>query len=353
MPCSDRVCGTLILVAYNADFVHGIGDEYMRLHQPVLWKEAVELLHCQSGGFNVDCTLGMGGHAEKILQASSPDGVLLAIDRDPEAIAFAKERLTAFGQRLRVVYGDYRMLKTILATEGMHSPSGILADLGPSMLQFSTAGRGFSFQLEGPLDMRMDPSSAETAAHIINTYQLQALADLLRKFGEEKAAYRIAKRIVEERRKAPIETTTQLRTLIEAVKPRRHEEKIHPATQTFQALRIAVNQELENLDDFVFDAFDALNPGGRLVLIAFHSLEDRIIKQSFAFLAANCRCPKQFQTCQCGGEPFAKLLTKKPVTASAEELKENPASRSAKLRALEKLKGTAPRNFWESWLRER
>ena len=325
----------------------------MRLHQPVLWKEAVELLHCESSGLYVDCTLGMGGHAEKILLASSPDGLLLAIDRDPEAIFFAKERLSAFGNRIRVVYGDYRRLKTILANEGMNSPSGILADLGPSMLQFSTAGRGFSFQLEGPLDMRMDPSTAETAAHIVNTYQLQALVDILRRFGEERAAYRIAQRIVEERRKAPIETTTRLRSIVEAVKPRRREEKIHPATQTFQALRIAVNQELEDLDRFVFDAFDALMPGGRLVLIAFHSLEDRIIKQSFAFLSVSCRCPKQFQTCQCGGEPFGKVLTKKPVRAAEREVEENSASRSAKLRALEKIKGPAPRELWEPWLKER
>ena len=325
----------------------------MRLHQPVLWREAVELLHCKSSGFYVDCTLGMGGHAEKILEASSPDGFLLAIDRDQEAIIYATERLKVYQERIQAVQGNYKTLRTILEEGNWPSPSGVLADLGPSMLQFSSAERGFSFQPEGPLDMRMDRSQKETAADIINTYSLQALTNVLRELGEEKSASRIAKRIVEERQKSFIETTTRLRTIVEAVKPRRRDEKIHPATQTFQALRIAVNRELEGLDTFLFDAFDSLQVGGRLVLISFHSLEDRIVKHCFVFLSAACRCPKHYQKCVCGGEPLSKLMTKKPVQPSAKEIAENPASRSAKLRAFEKLKGPAPRHLWPEWFKER
>lgn len=324
----------------------------MRLHRPVLSREAVELLNCSSGRVYVDCTLGMGGHAEAILEASAPIGFLLALDRDEEAIRFAERRLAAYEDRMKIVQGDFRMLRATLQETHLPSPSGILADLGPSMLQFTSAERGFSFQLEGPLDMRMDRRQSLTAAHIVNTYGLSALVEILRKFGEEKAALRIAKKIVEERQRLPIETTTRLRQIVESVRPQRRE-KIHPATQTFQALRIAVNQELEGLDIFIFDAFDSLETGGRLVFIGFHSLEDRIIKQTFQFLSVACRCPRRFQVCRCGGEPLSKLLTRKPVTPGRTEIAANPASRSAKLRALQKLRGPVPREFWPEWQEER
>lgn len=325
----------------------------MRLHEPVLLREAVDLLRCRDGGVYVDCTVGMGGHSEKILQASLPDGFLLGIDRDPEAIAFAKQRLAPYEKRVRLVQANYKMLTEILEQNRIPSPSGILTDLGPSMLQFSTPSRGFSFSNDGPLDMRMDPSQDETAADLVNSLSVSELTKVIREYGEERSAYRIAKKIIEQREQTPFRTTGELRALIEKVIPRKWNQKIHPATKTFQALRIAVNAELEGLDKFIFDAFDSLEMEGRLVLISFHSLEDRIVKQAFQFLSAACRCSKRFTVCQCGGEPLSILLTNKPITPGEEEVVKNPASRSAKLRAIEKRKGPATRQFWEEWKKER
>jgi 16S rRNA (cytosine1402-N4)-methyltransferase len=325
----------------------------MRLHRPVLLEEAIEFLDCKSDRLYVDCTLGMSGHAQKILEASSPGGMLLGIDRDEEAVRFSELRLAAYRNRVKIVRKDYRMISTILRENNLPSPSGIMADLGPSLLQLTSAERGFSFRLDGPLDMRMDRDQNLTAATIVNTYGLSALTRVLREFGEEKAARRIAKKIIEEREKSPVETTSRLREIVESVRRKKREEKIHPATQTFQALRIAVNAELEGLDSFIFDAFDSLISGGRLVLIGFHSLEDRIIKQTFQYLSAVCRCPKRFTVCRCGGKPLSKLLTKKPILPGKAEVSENPAARSAKLRALEKLRGPVPREFWIEWLEER
>jgi len=328
-----------------------MGD--MRLHRPVLLQESVELLNCKSGGFYVDCTAGMGGHSERILEFSSPDGELLAIDRDEEAIRFIQPRLAAYKHRVTFVQTDYRMLKTVLQEYKLREPSGILADFGISLLQLTSPDRGFSFQTEGPLDMRMDRSQEQTAEEIVNRLGVSDLARILRTFGEEQAALRIAKKIVEERKRGPITTTEQLRRIVETVKPRKREEKIHPATKTFQALRIAVNSELEGLDSFLFDAFDSLIDGGRLVIIAFHSLEDRIVKRVFQFLSAACRCGKRRSQCICGGEPLSRMLTKKPITPSDEEIAENPMSRSAKLRTIEKIKGPIERGFWTEWLDER
>jgi 16S rRNA (cytosine1402-N4)-methyltransferase len=324
----------------------------MRIHRPVLLQETVELLNCAAGGFYVDCTLGMGGHSEKILEASSPDGRLVAIDRDPQAIEYARKRLAGYGDRVKLIDGDYRMLNTFLTLQDVAPPNGVLADLGPSLLQLTQPERGFSFMQDGPLDMRMDPTSGETAAEILNTASAAELKELIRKFGEEKAASRIARKISDSRRKAPLRTTGELRKLIEEVLPVRRDQKIHPATKTFQALRIAVNRELEGLDTFIFDAFDSLAPEGRLVIIAFHSLEDRIIKQTFRFLSATCRCPKALMVCLCGGKPLSRLITRKAIRPSEREQNENPASRSARLRAIEKLAGPVPRNLWKTWQKE-
>jgi 16S rRNA (cytosine1402-N4)-methyltransferase len=295
----------------------------------------------------------MGGHTEKILQSSQPNGFVLGLDRDPEALAYAKERLAPFGNRIQLIQANYKMLTEILEKNRISSPAGILADLGASMLQFSDPDRGFSFSHEGPLDMRMDPSDPETAADLLNTLPLQELTRIIREYGEEPSARRIASKIVEHRGQSPFRTTGELRILIERTIPRKLNQKIHPATKTFQALRIAVNHELEGLDSFVFDSFDSLEAGGRLVIISFHSLEDRIIKQTFQFLSAACRCSKRFIVCRCGGEPLSTLLTHKPVTPAEEEVEKNPASRSAKLRAIEKIKGSATREFWKEWKKER
>jgi 16S rRNA (cytosine1402-N4)-methyltransferase len=295
----------------------------------------------------------MGGHAEKILEVSAPDGRVLALDRDEEAVRFAENRLISYENRLTVVHEDYRMLRGILDRTQLPAPDGILVDLGPSMLQFTSAERGFSFQKEGPLDMRMDRRQTLTAESILNHSSGDQLLQIIREYGEEPAARAITRKIIEERKKSPIQTTIQLAAIIESVKKRRPADKIHPATKTFQALRIAVNGELEGLDKFVFDAFDSLAPGGRMVVIGFHSLEDRIIKQTFQFLSAACRCPKRILQCICGGKPLSKSLTKKPVTASAEEVDVNPASRSAKLRAIEKISGPAPREMWPEWQKEK
>jgi 16S rRNA (cytosine1402-N4)-methyltransferase len=324
----------------------------MRIHRPVLLKEAVALLNCRSGGLYVDCTAGMAGHSQEILNASAPDGRLLAMDRDEQAIEIVRQKLATFGNRVITVHSDFREIRTILEEQEMQEANGILADLGASMLQFTDPQRGFSFQQEGPLDMRMDRSQRETAEDLVNRLSEADLKKVLKEFGEETAAGKIAKRIIQERKNKPFRTTTQLSELIEKVVPARRGQKIHPATRTFQALRIAVNHELEGLGEFLFDAFDVLASEGRLVIISFHSLEDRIVKHVFRFLSAACRCSKALPICRCGGKPLSKLLTSSPATASEEEVNENPASRSAKMRAIEKIEGSAPRELWGPWLRE-
>jgi 16S rRNA (cytosine1402-N4)-methyltransferase len=301
----------------------------------------------------MDCTAGMAGHSEEILKASAPDGHLLAMDRDEQAIAIVRQKLHPYSNRVMIVHSDYRRIGKVLEETSFGTPDGILADLGVSMLQFSDPQRGFSFQEEGPLDMRMDQNQRETAQDLVNRLNEQDLTRILKEFGEEPAAKKIVRKIVQERKDKPIQTTSDLRMIIEKVVPVRRNQRIHPATLTFQALRIAVNRELEGLDEFLFDAFDALVDGGRLVIIAFHSLEDRTVKQAFRFLSAACRCSITLPVCQCGGKPLSKLLTPSPVRPTEDEVNENPPSRSAKLRAIEKINGTAPRELWQTWIDER
>jgi 16S rRNA (cytosine1402-N4)-methyltransferase len=301
----------------------------------------------------MDCTAGMAGHSEEILRTSAPDGHLLAMDRDEQAIAIVRQKLQPYSNRVTIVHSDYRRIRIVLEETSFGPPDGILADLGVSMLQFSDPQRGFSFQEEGPLDMRMDQNQRETAQDLVNRLNEQDLTRILKEFGEEPAAKKIARKIVQERKNKPIQTTSDLRMIIEKVVPVRRNQRIHPATLSFQALRIAVNRELEGLDEFLFDAFDALVDGGRLVIIAFHSLEDRTVKQAFRFLSAACRCSIALPVCQCGGKPLSKLLTPSPVRPGEDEVNENPPSRSAKLRAIEKIGGTAPRELWQTWINER
>lgn len=305
-------------------------------HRPVLLRETIESLAVKRGGLFVDCTVGLGGHSEAILQ-TSPDAQVLGIDRDEEALQLARERLAEFGGRFRAVRADFRELTRVLATAEVKAVRGILADLGVSSLQLDSPSRGFSFRHEAPLDMRMDMSSGETAAELLGRLSEVEIARLIFEYGEERHSRRIARRIVQRREAGePVTSTTELARLVERAiggKKRR----IHPATRTFQALRIAVNRELEGLDQFVADAFDALEPHGRLAVISFHSLEDRIIKRTLLKLSGRCQCPPRLPQCACGARQVIEIVTRRPLTPTEDEIAENPRSRSAKLRIAARL----------------
>jgi 16S rRNA (cytosine1402-N4)-methyltransferase len=311
----------------------------MSLHRPVMPVEALDALDAGKGGLFIDATLGLGGHTELILRAS-PLNRVIGFDRDAEAIALAKERLAEFGERFEAVHSDYRQVKTVLREKRIESVAGILADLGVSSFQFDTPERGFSFRFsktDSPLDMRMDRTQTLTASDLVNRSSERELADIIFEYGEERAARRIAKLIVAERAKTPVKTTAQLANLVVRAVHQQGHWKIHPATRTFQALRIAVNRELDGLDQFVADAVELLNPGSRLVVITFHSLEDRIIKQTFRFQSGICACPSSQPVCQCGAIKRVEVLTRKAVQPSEAEIAGNPRARSAKLRACQKL----------------
>lgn len=303
-------------------------------HVPVLREAVLAYLQPRPGGTYIDATVGGGGHAEAILEASAPDGRLLGIDADPDALRRARQRLRRFGDRVVLVRGNFDRLAAIARRHGFVPADGILMDLGVSLDQLNDPRRGFSFQVEGPLDMRMDPSLPRTAADLVNTLTEEELARLIRTYGEEPNARRIARAIVRAR---PLRTTRELAACVEAVVPRRPGQRLHPATRTFLALRIAVNDELGALERALPQALEILRPGGRLVVISFHSLEDRIVKQFFQREAKDCICPPRAPICVCGHKARVRILTRKPVTPSPEEVAMNPRSRSAKLRAVEKL----------------
>jgi 16S rRNA (cytosine1402-N4)-methyltransferase len=311
------------------------------LHVSVLLGESLQFLQLSRGGLFVDCTLGLGGHSEAILKVSD-DARVLGIDRDRQAIEKAQARLSAYGERFRAVHADYREIKNVLESVEETKVAGVLADLGVSSWQLDAPERGFSFRFDAPLDMRMNADSDEpTAADLLKTLPEEEIARIIYEYGEERFSRRIARRIAERRAQGEaIETTLQLAELVErAVKTGRHE-RIHPATRTFQALRIAVNRELEDLDVFLRDCIDVLKPDGRAVVIAFHSLEDRIVKKVFRQLAGQCVCPPRFPVCQCGARREIEILTKRPLSAGAAETAANPRARSAKLRACRKLTET-------------
>jgi len=306
-------------------------------HRPVLLRETIELLAAERGGLFVDCTVGLGGHSEAILQASS-DAQVLGIDRDEEALELAKQRLAQYGSRFRAVHADFRELTRVLATAKVRQVRGVLADLGVSSLQLDSPSRGFSFRHEAPLDMRMDTSSGETAAELLGRLSEVEIANLIFEFGEEPRSRRIARAIVQRRERGqPVATTTDLANVVERAVGRGNKRRIHPATRTFQALRIAVNGELENLDRFLFDAVDHLEPAGRLVVISFHSLEDRIVKRTLQKLSGRCQCPPRLPKCICGARKAIDTLTKRAMMPSAKEIDENPRARSAKLRGAQKI----------------
>jgi 16S rRNA (cytosine1402-N4)-methyltransferase len=307
-------------------------------HRSVLAEEALSWLAPRSGGTYLDGTVGGGGHAAQILAAAVPGGLLIGFDRDLQALAAAAERLAPWADRCTLVHGNFADLDRELDRLGVDRIDGLLLDLGVSSPQLDAGERGFSFLLDGPLDMRMDRDRGATAADLVNDLSEVELTRILREFGEERWARRIAVRIVSQRAQTPFVTTRQLADLVAAAVPRsRDTERIHPATRTFQALRIAVNRELESLEQGLTAGLERLRPGGRAVVIAFHSLEDRIVKNLFRSWAAGCTCPKGLPRCACGRVPQVRILTRKPVTPGPAELAENPRARSARLRAAEKL----------------
>lgn len=313
--------------------------ENHEIHQPVLLKETIGLLEPSRGGVFIDSTLGMGGHSFEILQ-SSQNVQLIGIDQDREALRLAGERLKSFGDRFRAVHANFSEIREVASKCGIEGADGIMADLGVSSLQFDSPERGFSFRFDAPLDMRMDAESEdETAAELLESLSEEEIANLIYNFGEERKSRRIARRIVERRDQgSPVKTTGELASLVEKAIGRNPKDKIHPATRTFQAMRIAVNRELEVLESFIDDAIDLLNPEGRLAVITFHSLEDRIVKQRFLKWTGRCSCPPRFPKCVCGAEKKIELVTRKPIVADEKEIEENPRARSAKLRVCKKTK---------------
>lgn len=301
-------------------------------HIPVLYDEILTWLRPRAGGIYVDTTVGGGGHAQGILIASHPDGRLLGLDADASALAFASQVLEPFGDRVILRAANFRQLGVVAGACGITQVDGIVMDLGLSSRQLDDAERGFSFSQEGPLDMRMDRGRGPSAADLVNNLPEAELADILWRYGEERQARRIARAIAAAR---PLVTTGQLAELVARTVGRR--EKIHPATRTFQALRIAVNDELDALSQALPQARDLLGPGGRLAVIAFHSLEDRLVKQFYRQEATGCVCPPEMPVCVCQHQATLRVLTPKPVRPTAGEIARNPRSRSARLRVAERL----------------
>lgn len=308
-------------------------------HKPVLLREVLKFLRPAPGMVMVDCTLGGGGHSKAILERILPGGKLLALDQDLEAIAAAKEVLSPFGEdNFQIFHRNFRELVDVLANTEYEKVDGILLDLGVSSYQLDQGERGFSYQHDAPLDMRMDRTRGQDAAILVNNASAEELTEIIRDYGEERWAKRIALFITEERQRAPIETTGQLVEIIKkAIPSNARREGPHPAKRTFQALRIAVNHELEILTPTLRDAIELLKPGGRIAVITFHSLEDRLVKEAFKEAAQGCTCPKDFPVCICHQKPRIKLLSGKPVLPSPEELEDNPRARSAKLRIAERV----------------
>jgi len=307
------------------------------VHTPVLLHEAVDLLAPKAGGLYVDGTLGAGGHAAEIMKRSAPDGVLIGMDQDADAVERCSKSLAPYGDRVIIRRANYRDLPEVLSGLGYEAVDGVLLDLGMSWFHLKTPERGFSFMLDGPLDMRMDMSMSRTAADLVNTLPREELVKILREYGEERRAGAIARAIEKARVRGPITSTVQLAEIISRVFPPYPPRRIHPATLTFQALRIAVNDELGSLREGLDRILPLLKPGGRIVVITFHSLEDRMVKQTFVKEAKGCVCPPRIPVCVCGRKPVLRILTKRPVVPGEEEERKNPASRSAKLRVAEKI----------------
>jgi len=302
-------------------------------HTPVLYQQVLSALQPGAGSRHIDGTVGAGGHAFGILEASHPDGELLGLDRDPSSLARARERLARFGGRVHLAHRSFAEMHLAAAALEWTTVSGVLLDLGLSSLQVDDPARGFAFRLEGPLDMRFDPAQATTAGDLVNGLSETDLADLLWRFGEEPRARQVARRIVLAR---PLATTTELAQTVGGAASQRGS-RIHPATRVFQALRIAVNGELEALQEGLRLALGLLAPGGRIAVIAFHSLEDRIVKEYFRRESRDCLCPPGQPVCTCGHRASLRILTRKPVRPEEGEVQANPRARSARLRVAERL----------------
>lgn len=311
-------------------------------HVPVMLFEVLTYLQPQRGQVMVDCTVGGGGHAAEVVKRLLPDGKLIGIDRDDEALAMAADTLSEYRDNVLLLKGDFADIGSLLSDVGVKSVDGVLMDLGVSSHQLDAAERGFSFRADAPLDMRMDAGSGATAADLVNTLSEQDLIRIIRDYGEERWATRIAKFIVARRAKAKVRTTGDLVNIITSAVPAgvRAADTIHPATRTFQALRIAVNRELESLQEGLGASIHLLAQARRICILSYHSLEDRIVKDTFARYAGKCSCPPMLPVCVCGAEKVVRVLTKKPITATPEEVRTNPRARSAKLRAAEKLTKT-------------
>lgn len=304
-------------------------------HIPVLFNETIEMLDCKPGDIIVDGTLGGGGHAQAILERILPGGTLIGIDRDPDALEAASRRLDKYQDSLITVHDNFANLESILDKLGIEAIDGMIMDLGVSSYQLDKGSRGFSYQSDAPLDMRMDPTQELSAHDVVNKYDERRLARIISQYGEEKWAARIAKFIVNNR---PINTTEELAQVIKAAIPAKARRRgPHPAKRTFQAIRIEVNKELEILEGAIESAVSKLRPGARLCIITFHSLEDRIVKNTFRKLQNPCSCPPNAPICICGNQPLVKVITRKPIIPSEQEISQNPRSRSAKLRACQKL----------------
>ncbi len=306
-------------------------------HVSVLLYECIDGLNIKPDGIYIDGTAGGGGHSYEIASRLTT-GKLIAIDRDEAAIKAASERLAPLGNRAMVVKSNYSDLKSVCESLGIEKIDGLLLDLGVSSYQLDTAERGFSYNADAPLDMRMDNDSPFSAYNVVNEYSAEELKKVIYNYGEERFAPRIAQAIVKQRETKPIETTGELVSIIKSAMPAAAKEGgHHPAKRTFQAIRIEVNGELSIIEPTIKDAVELLAPGGRIAIITFHSLEDRIVKQTYNDLASGCTCPKNFPVCVCGKKPLVKVISKKPILPSSEELEVNPRSRSAKLRVAEKI----------------
>ncbi len=307
-------------------------------HIPVLFEEIMTIMAPKPGELFVDCTLGGGGHSKGFLERTGPDGRLIGIDQDVNALAAAQKNLSIFDGRVTFVHSNYENLDMILNQYAADGVDGILFDIGVSSYQLDEKDRGFSYMQDAPLDMRMNQQQGLSAWQVVNTYEEQELHRILKEYGEERWAKRIAQFIVEFRGKKPIDTTGELVDVIKRAIPKgAREEGSHPAKRTFQAIRIEVNNELGVLEETIAVAAKHLKKGGRLGIITFHSLEDRIVKEKFRYLASDCICPPELPFCQCDKISEVKILTRKPVVASIEELQENSRAKSAKFRAVEKI----------------
>jgi 16S rRNA (cytosine1402-N4)-methyltransferase len=299
--------------------------------------EVLAFLRLKHGMRLLDGTLGGGGHALALIEATTPDGQLIGLDQDADALAVARQRLASFHERCSFFHANFSQAAALLKEVGWDGVDGVILDLGFSSLQVEDGSRGFSFLRTGPLDMRMDHRLDYCAADFVNGESVDVLKRIFREFGEEPAAGRIARAIVRARAEGPIQTTSELAQIVERVVPRSPRSHLHPATRVFQALRVAVNKELEHLSAFLQAGYDLLRPGGRMVILSYHSLEDRLVKEAFRRWAASCLCPPQLQVCACRWSPKVRLLTHKPLTPTPTEVAMNPRARSARLRAVERL----------------